>query len=130
MKEIWDKLQSIYEVDMQDVCDVKRLYMEDESIKDSKSVKYHEPDDDSSASMGKFNGQDPKKMQSTIKLKFCCYCRTISHLSSKCFVVSTSESEICSSRCSEDRSTLIAMIDLDIGQEDNGTTSSEEKQTF
>lgn len=46
-KEIWDKLKSIYEVDMQVACDVKRLSLEDEVVKESKRIEYDESDDDS-----------------------------------------------------------------------------------
>lgn len=119
-KEIWDKLQSIYEVDMQVACDVKRLSMEYEVVKYSKSFEDHESVDDSFVSIGQFDDQHPENMKSTSNLFFCCYCRKIDHLSSNCSTTSNGENERCSSSCSKDKATLIAIENWDIGQEDNG----------
>jgi len=127
-QEIWDKLQSIYEVDMQVACEVKRISLEDDAVKDLKSIEYHETNDDSSVSRGQINDQHAEEMQIASKLLFCCYCRTIGHLFSNCSTANTSESESCSSNFSGERTTLILIQDLENGQEENGSTSSEEEE--
>lgn len=101
---------------MQLACDFKRLSLEDGTTKDSKIIEYHESKDDSPISRGQIADQHPKEMQSTGKLLFCCYCRTISLLSSNFSAASIGESESFSSSCSEEGVTLIAIKDLDIGQ--------------
>jgi len=65
-KEIWDKLESIYEVHMQVLCDVKRLSLVDgeinDSVKYSKRIEDHESYDDSFVSRGKIVDQHPEDM--------------------------------------------------------------------
>jgi len=68
-KEIWDKLQCNYEVDMKIACGVKRFSMEDEVGKYSKSIEKHESNDDFSVSIAQVDDQHLKKMQSTSNLK-------------------------------------------------------------
>jgi len=58
---------------------------------------------------------------------FCWYCRTIGHLSSNCSIASSSERKSCSSSCSEEGTTLIAIEDLNIVEEINGCTSGREE---
>ena len=52
-KEIWDKFHSIYHIDMQVACDVKKLSLVDEVVKDSKSIEDYESKDDYSISRRK-----------------------------------------------------------------------------
>lgn len=65
---------------MKDACDVKRLSLKYEYVKDSKRIEYDELDNDSHVSSGKQFYQHPEEMQFASKLLFCCYCRTICYL--------------------------------------------------
>ena len=59
---------------------------------------------------------------------FYCYSRIIDHLFSNYSAASTGESNIFSLSCNEDRATLIVKEDLNIGQEENGSTFGEEEE--
>jgi len=96
-KDISDKLNYIYEVDMKDTCDVKRISMKAEAVKYSKRVEDHEPYDDSFVSIRNIDDQHQKKIRSTSNLLFCCYYKTIGHLFSNLSASSIGESESFSS---------------------------------
>lgn len=49
-KEIWNELQSIYDIVIQAACDVKSLSLKNGAVKDSKSSEDHEWEVDSSIS--------------------------------------------------------------------------------
>lgn len=67
-------------------------------------------------------------MQSASKLWLCCYCIEIGQSFSNFSTKNTSECESFSPYSSGGRTTLVVIVDLDIGQEDNRSTSSEKKE--
>jgi len=68
---MWHELYSIYDIDIQVACDVNRISLEDGVVKYSKSVEYHESEDDSPISAGQLfdrNLNNSQEMKSIINL--------------------------------------------------------------
>lgn len=128
-KELWNELHTIYDIYIQAACDVKSVSLKNGAVKDSKSIEDHASEDDSLVSRGQVVDQHTKDlgdMQSSSKMLFCYYCRTIGHLSSSRSIASFNERESCSSS-SKEEITLIEITNLNIVQEVNRCTSCREE---